>query len=247
MWIMFSPEYLEYTLMGLILIPGIIYATIVSIKVNTTFSKYEKVVSSKNITGAECVRRILESQGIIGVTIQKSDDTELVDNFNPQTNIITLSSKVYDSTSISALGVAAHETGHAIQYAQEYKPMKVRTALVHVSNFMSYFVWPLVLIGIVLDFAYVGGLIGKAFLWAGVAFFGVSMFFSLVTLPVELNASKRALALLVSTGCVDEMEVKGAKKVLSAAAKTYVAALLVSILQLVRFLLFFMAHSKRDD
>ena len=100
MWVMFSPEYLEYTLMGLILIPGIIYATIVSIKVNTTFSKYEKVVSSKNITGAECVRRILESQGIIGVTIQKSEDSELVDNFNPQTNIITLSSKVFPNTSL---------------------------------------------------------------------------------------------------------------------------------------------------
>ncbi len=247
MWILFSPEYLEYTLMGLILIPGIIYATIVSAKVNTTFSTYEKVLSSQNITGAECVRRILQAQGISDVTIQKSNDSELVDNFNPKTNIITLSAKVYDSTSISALGVAAHETGHAIQYAQDYKPMKIRTALAYASNFMSYFVWPLVLMGIVLDVAYVGGVLGNAFLWTGIAFFGVSMLFSLITLPVELDASKRALALLVSTGCVDEMEVKGAKKVLSAAAKTYIAALLVSILQLVRFLLFFLMRSKRDD
>ncbi len=247
MWILFSPEYLEYTLMGLILIPGIIYATIVSAKVNTTFSTYEKVLSSQNITGAECVRRILQAQGICDVTIQKSNDSELVDNFNPKTNIITLSAKVYDSTSISALGVAAHETGHAIQYAQDYKPMKIRTALAYASNFMSYFVWPLVLMGIVLDVAYVGGVLGNAFLWTGIAFFGVSMLFSLITLPVELDASKRALALLVSTGCVDEMEVKGAKKVLSAAAKTYIAALLVSILQLVRFLLFFLMRSKRDD
>lgn len=233
--------------MGIILLPGIIYATIVSVKVNTTFSRYEEVLSSKQITGAECVQRILESKGIMGVSVQKSNDTELVDNFNPKTNIITLSQKVYDSTSISALGVAAHETGHAIQYAEGYKPMKVRTALAYVGNFMSYFVWPLILIGIVLDFAYIGGVIGKAFLWIGVAFFGVSMLFSLITLPVELNASKRALELLVSTGCVDSMEVKGAKKVLSAASKTYVAALLVSILQLLRFLLFFLANSKKND
>ncbi len=247
MLVLFSPEYLQYTLMGLIVVPGIIYAMIVSAKVNTTFSKYEKVLSSQNITGAECVKRILQAKGIVDVTIQRSDDSELVDNFNPKTNIITLSKKVYDSTSISALGVAAHETGHAIQYAEDYKPMKIRTALAYASNFMSYFVWPLVLMGIVLDLAYVGGIVGTAFLWVGVAFFGVSMLFSLITLPVELDASKRALNLLVSTGCVDSMEVKGAKKVLSAAAKTYVAGLLISILQLVRFLLFFLSHSKRDD
>ena len=244
MWILFSPEYLEYTLMGIILIPGLIFAMIASARVKTTFSKYEQVLSAKGLTGAQVAQKILEAEGIFDVQIQKGHTNELVDNFNPKTKIITLSNKVYDGTSISSIGVAAHETGHAVQYAKGYAPMKIRTALAYVSNFMSFFVWPLILIGIILDVAYVGGVVGKSFLWIGVAFFGVSALFSLITLPVEFNASNRALKLLVATGCVDEMEVKGCKKVLSSAAMTYVAGLVVSILELLRFVLFFLLRSR---
>ncbi len=244
MWILFSPEYLEYTLMGIILIPGLIFAMVASARVKTTFNKYDQVLSSKGLTGAQVVQKILDAEGIFDIQVQKGNTSELVDNFNPKTKVITLSNKVYEGTSISAIGVAAHETGHAVQLAKGYKPMKIRTALAYTSNFLSMFVWPLIIIGIVLDFAYVGGVVGKTFLWVGVAFFGVSTLFSLITLPVEFNASNRALKLLVSTGCVDEMEVKGCKKVLSSAAMTYVAALVVSILELLRFVLFFLVRSR---
>ena len=174
-------------------------------------------------TPSEAAKRILESKGITDVQIVKSGESNLVDNYNPKSNIITLSKRVYEGTSISALGVAAHEVGHAIQYSENYAGIKIRTALAYVSNFMSSIVWPLILFGIILDVAYIGGLVGDVFLYAGVVFFGVSLLFTICTLPVELDASNRALKLLVSTGCVDSMEVKGARKVLSAAAKTYVA------------------------
>lgn len=244
--IIFSPEYLEYTLLGIILLPGLIFAIITSARVNTVFNKYSQVLSSKGLTASQVAKIILEKQGIYDVKVVKNESSELTDNYNPQTNIITLSSKVYDSTSISALGVAAHEVGHAIQQAESYAPIKIRTTIAKASNVISMFVWPLIIIGIVLDFAYIGGIVGKAFLWAGVVFFGMSLIFSLITLPVEFNASNRALKLLVDTGCVDEMEVKGAKKVLSAASMTYVAGVVVSILQLLRFILFFLLNSRRD-
>lgn len=244
--IIFSPEYLQYTLLGIILLPGLIFAMITSAKVNSTFNKYSNVVSSKGLTGAQVSKKILEAKGIYDVQVVKGNSDELVDNFNPQTNTITLSNKVFDSTSIASLGVAAHETGHAIQHAEGYAPIKIRTVIAKASNIMSFFVWPLIVLGIVLDLAYVGGIVGKAFLWAGVAFFSVSLLFSLVTLPVELDASKRALNLLVETGCIDNMEVKGAKQVLKSAAMTYVAAIVVSILELLRFVLFFLLNRKRD-
>ena len=242
--ILFSEDYLIYTLLGIILIPGILYSIITSARVNSIFNKYSKVFSSTNITGADAARKILQAQGISNVQVVRSEDSQLVDNFNPQTNYITLSSKVYDGTSISSLGVAAHEVGHAIQHSQDYAPAKVRIALVYVNNFMSTFVWPLILCGMLLDLAYIGGIVGDIFLYVGVLFFGASLLLTLCTLPVELDASKRALKLLVSTGCVDAMEVKGAKKVLSAAAKTYVAAILVSALNLLRFVLYFLSRRK---
>ena len=244
--ILFSPEYIEYTLLGLILLPGLIYASITSLRVKTTFARYKNVLSAKGITGAECVKKILEAQGVRDVAVVWSGQGDLVDNYNPQTNTITLSADVFDGTSISALGVAAHEAGHALQYAEGYAPIKIRTVLAHVSNLTSSLVWPLLIIGIVFNFAYIGGVFGNVFLWCGVGLFSLSLIFSLITLPVELNASKRAINLLVQTGCVDQMEVKGAKKVLKAAAMTYVAAIVVATLQLVRFLLFFLLNSKKD-
>lgn len=233
--------------MGFILIPGIIFAMVMNARVNLTFKEYQTVLSSKSITGAEACRIILEKNKVYGVQVVRSDNSELVDNYNPKTNKITLSSQVYDSTTISALGVAAHEVGHAIQYAENYIPIKIRTLTAYVCNFMSTLVWPLIFIGIIFDFAVYGGFYAYLFLWLGVAFFGTSLIFSLITMPVELNASKRALCALVDTGCLDEMEVKGAKKVLSAASMTYFASIVLSALQLLRFILFFLANSKNKD
>ena len=247
MFILFSPEYIQYTLLGIILLPGLIFSIITSARVNSTFNKYSQVLSSKGYTGAMVAKKLLESEGIYDVEVIKNGNVGLTDNYNPETKVISLSNKVYDSMSIASLGVAAHETGHAIQHAKGYAPLKVRSVLAKTSTIISTFVWPLIVIGIILDFAYVGGFVGKAFLWAGVGFFSLSLIFSLVTLPVELDASKRALSLLVSCGALDEMEVKGAKKVLSAAAMTYVAAIVVSILQLLRFVIFFLLNSRRSD
>ena len=247
MFILFSPEYIQYTLLGIILLPGLIFAVITSARVNSTFNKYNQVLSSKGYTGAMVAKKLLESEGIFDVEVIKNGNMELTDNYNPETKVISLSNKVYDSMSIASLGVAAHETGHAIQHAKGYVPLKIRTVLAKTSTFVSAFLWPLIVIGIILYFAYVGGFIGKAFLWAGVGFFSLSLILSLITLPVEFDASKRALSLLVTSGALDEMEVKGAKKVLSAAAMTYVAAIVVSILQLLRFLLFFLLNSRRSE
>ena len=246
MWILFSPEYIEYTLLGLVLLPGIIFASVMSLKVNLTFSKFYQVKSAKGYTGAEVANKILQRKNILDVVIHQGDSDDLVDNFNPETGIVTLSKRVYGEDSVASLAVAAHEIGHVIQHDEGYTPIKIRTVLAKTSSIMNAFVWPLIFIGIVFDFAYIGGIIGKAFLWAGVVFFGVTLLFSLVTLPVELNASKRGLQMLVETGSLDELEVKGAKKVLTAAAMTYVAAIVVSILQLLRFVLFFLLNSRND-
>ena len=247
MWILFSPEYIEYTILGIILLPGIIFAMITSAKVNITFNTYYEVKSSKGYTGEMIAKKILEHKGIYDIQVARGNSDDLVDNFNPQSGVVTLSNRVYQGTSIASLGVAAHEIGHVIQHAEGYFPIKVRTVVAKASNIMSIFVWPLIFLGIVLDFAYIGGIVGKAFLWLGVIFFSVSLLFSLVTLPVEIDASKRGLKLLVEVGALDEMEVKGAKKVLSSAAMTYVASIVVSILQLLRFVLFFVLNSKNRD
>ena len=175
----------------------------------------------------------------------RSNKGHLSDHYDPRNKVVALSADVYDSSTIAALGVAAHECGHAIQDAKAYFPLKLRRLLVGVSNISSYLLWPLVLVGLVLNFAYVGGIWGDILMFSGVAFFGISVIFQLVTLPIEYNASGRALELLVTTGVVDSMEVQGAKKVLSAAAMTYVAALVVSLLNLLRFVVFFL-NNKRD-
>lgn len=237
--------YWEYYLLGIILLPGIIMASWAQIKVSSTFSKYSQVLASSGYTGAEAARAILKAQGITNVQVVRSNKGHLSDHYDPRNKVVALSADVYDSSTIAALGVAAHECGHAIQDAKAYFPLKLRRLLVGVSNISSYLLWPLVLVGLVLNFAYVGGIWGDILMFSGVAFFGISVIFQLVTLPVEYNASGRALELLVTTGVVDTMEVQGAKKVLSAAAMTYVAALVVSLLNLLRFVVFFL-NNKRD-
>ena len=246
LFFVYMGEYWQYYLLGIVLLPGLILASWAQAKTMSTYKKYRKVLSSKQITGAQAAEKILKAKGIFDVEVVRVSGSDLSDNYNPETKIVSPSPKVYDGTDIAALGIAAHECGHAIQHAEKYAPLRARSALVKVSNISSQFLWPLVIIGIIFNFAYVGGIWGNIFMWSGVAFFGISIIFSLITLPVEYNASKKALSLLVATDCVDAMEVKGAKKVLSAAALTYVAALVVSMLSLVRFLLFIFLNSRKD-
>ena len=227
---------LEYYIMGVILIPGLLIALYAQMKINNTYAMYNSVVCEKGLTAAEVARIILDSAGLTNIKIVKIRG-HLTDNYNHSTKTISLSSSVHDSKSVAAIGVAAHECGHAIQYKNHYLPIKIRNFLIPITNFVSVLLWPLVIIGLVLNFAVVSsGIVGDVFLWIGVGTFGLSVLLSLITLPVEYNASRRAKDILLKSGILNEKETQGAAKVLSAAALTYVASLIVSILSLFRFL-----------
>lgn len=236
--------YWEYYLMGIILIPGIIFAAIAQSKVNNAYSAYSKVLSKSGKTAAEVARLILDTAGCTDITITRVNG-HLSDHYNPKKKIIALSSSVHDSTSVAALGIAAHEVGHAIQYKKGYLPMKVRSLLIPITNLSSVVLWPLVIIGLIFNFVAIpGSIVGNVFLWIGIAFFGISVLLNLVTLPVEYNASNRASKILFDAQILDQTEVNGAKKVLNAAALTYVAALLVSVLNLLRFVFSILLSSR---
>ena len=210
-----------------LVLPAIVLSLIAQIKVKSTFSKYSNHLC--NYTGADAAKRVLESNGVYDVKIERVSGN-LTDHYDPKTNVIRLSDAVYGATSISAVGVAAHEAGHAVQYAKSYSPIKVRTAIYPVCNIGSQLSMPLLLIGLLLNYSFLMNL--------GIIFFAVALVFQLVTLPVEFNASKRALVgLRDSSVLLDDSEIKGARKVLSAAALTYIAAFLVSLTQLLRFLI----------
>lgn len=227
--------FITYYLLGIILIPGIIYAIVTQNKVQSTFKTFSEINSETGLTAKEACERILQQKGITDVSVVKTSG-HLTDNYNPTNKTLSLSDSVYNSTSIASIGVAAHEAGHAIQHAEGYKFLKLRSGLIRVSNFMSNMLLPLIIIGIILSaLAYTS--IGSIFVIGGCVFFGVSVIISLVTLPVEFNASKRALACLTSSCVLSETETKGARQVLSAAAQTYVASLVVSILSFLRFIL----------
>lgn len=234
--------YWEYYLMGIIVLPGIIFALWAQSRVSSTYNKYNKVLGANGMTGAEVVSKILGANGINDVTISRVSG-ELTDHYSPLKKNIALSSNVYNGTTIADLGVAAHECGHAIQHASGYGWFKFRNVVAVATNISSKLLWPLVFLGLILGFA-VNSPAGKIVLISGVAVFGLSFLFSLITLPVELNASKRALKALVDVGALDQMEVVGAKQVLSAAALTYIASVVVSLLELLRFVLIF---ARRDD
>lgn len=210
-----------------LVLPAIILSFIAQIKVKSTFSKYSQYLC--NYSGAEAAKRVLEANGVYNVKIERVSGS-LTDHYDPKTNIIRLSDSVYDARNISAVGVAAHEAGHAVQYAKGYSPIKIRTAIYPVCNIGSQLSMPLLLLGLIFNFSFLMNL--------GIIFFGVALVFQLVTLPVEFNASSRALgAIKDSNILLDDSEVKGARKVLSAAALTYIAAFLVSLTQLLRFLI----------
>ena len=220
----------------ILVVPAMLLAFWAQINVNTTFSRYSKVLAPSGMTGAESARRVLEANGVTGVRIERISGN-LTDHFDPKTNTIRLSESVYDATTVSAVGVAAHEARHAVQYAVGYAPMQLRAAIIPATNIGSQLAMPLVLLGLIFSSAMLVDI--------GIIAFSMSTLFQLVTLPVEFNASRRAVATLESS-CVSDTEVKGAKAVLRAAALTYVAALAVSLASLLRIILLFGNRNRRD-
>ncbi len=211
----------------ILVMPALIFAMYAQSKVNTTFNKYRTVANSKGLTGADVARRILDMNGLHNVIIERTAGN-LTDHFDPKANVVRLSDATYSSTSVAAIGVAAHEVGHAVQHAEGYAPIKVRNAIVPVVQIASYAAWPLAIFGILLSFS------GLATF--GVLLFGAVVLFQIVTLPVEFNASSRALKTLESHAILNGEELKASKSVLSAAAMTYVASAVVAIANLLRLL-----------
>lgn len=219
----------------LLLIPGLLLALYAQFRVTSTFNHWKQVPSRSGLTGAQVARQILDSNGCRDVAVEPVSGS-LTNHYDPQNGVLRLSSEVYGSRSIAALGVAAHEAGHAIQDAQDYAPLRIRAHLVPVANIGSNMALPLFMLGLIMSW--------EPLLKIGIFAFAFAVLFYLVTLPVEFNASNRAVAVLARTYLPDD-EVKGVKAVLSAAALTYVAAALQAVLQLARLLL--LANSRRRD
>ena len=215
------------------------------IKVKSAYAKYSKVPTRVGMTGAGAADTVLRSGGVTDVGIVGISG-ELTDNYNPRTNVISLSKGVIDKTSVAAVGVAAHEAGHALQYAEGYAPIKFRMAIIPVCNIASQLAWPLFALGLVFNTAAdAGGGIGYWLMQIGIYAFSFAVLFQLVTLPVEVNASRRALPAQRASGSITDEELSGAKKVLTAAAMTYLAALAGSLLQLLRLILIASSRNNR--
>lgn len=234
--------YFDWTYVVLVL-PCVIFSLVASASVNRTFQKYSKQLSSRRITGAEAAQRVLSANGVSGVGIEQISGS-LTDHYDPKANVIRLSDDVFNSTSTAAIGVACHEAGHAVQYAQEYGPIKLRAAIIPVTNIGSKLAMPLILLGIVLSFM---ENFSYFFIYLGIACFGLSLVFQLITLPVEFNASRRAISAIEESGLLTQDEQKGAKKTLTAAAMTYVAATAVALAQLLRLLVIFGGRGRRRN
>lgn len=223
--------YYGFDVYSLVLVlPCMIFAMWAQWRVGSTFDRYAKVYSRRGLTAAQAAEAVLRANGVTGVRIEGIAG-KLTDHFDPRSNVIRLSSAVYGSTSVASIGVACHEAGHAVQYARNYAPIKLRAAIVPLTNLGSMLTMPLILLGI---FIQVSGLVRL-----GIAAFGLSTVFQLVTLPVELDASRRALAAIEGGYLLEGDEVQMARKTLWAAAMTYVAALAVSLAQLLRLVLLF--------
>ena len=211
----------------IILIPAIIFSIVAQIMVKSAFSEYSKVRNSRGLTGADAAREILDRNGLSNVRIEDISGS-LTDHYDPKANVIRLSDDVYGSATVAAVGVAAHEAGHAVQYAEGYYPIKIRNAIIPVTRFGSSLSTPLVILGLALSWDFL--------ITAGILLFCAVVLFQAITLPVEFNASGRALKTLRSSHFLEDDEMKGARSVLTAAAMTYVAAMLSALLSLVRLL-----------
>ncbi len=228
----FDPTYI-------LVIIGAVICLIASARVKSTFRKYDRVRSMSGMTGAQAAERILHSAGIWDVSIQHVSG-ELTDHYDPRNKVLRLSDSTYSSASVAAVGVAAHECGHAIQHQKAYAPLSIRSAIVPVANIGSTLAWPLIVIGLLIT-----SNTGTLLINLGILCFSLAVLFQLVTLPVEFNASGRALRILGDTGILGTEELKSTRKVLKAAALTYVAGAAASILQLLRLL--FLSSGRRDD
>ena len=225
-----------------IVLPCVLLSMWASSSVNSTFKKYSSHHSSRRITGAQAAQRVLAWNGVNGVRIERISGN-LTDHFDPTSNVIRLSDAVYDATSVAAIGVACHEAGHAVQYAQHYAPIKIRAAIIPVTNIGSKLAMPLILLGLLLSAM---GDLSTGLVYLGIACFSLSLVFQLVTLPVEFNASRRAMNAIADSNILTAEEQRGARKTLTAAAMTYVAATAVALSQLIRLLILF-GGRRRDD
>ena len=221
----------------ILVIIAFLFSMVAQTKVSSTFNKYSRVRNRAGFTGAQVATQMLQNAGIYDVSVQRVAGN-LTDHYDPRTKTLRLSQSVYDSMSVAALGVAAHETGHAIQHDVGYAPLALRSFFVPLANFGSRLAIPLIIIG----FIFSGG--GSTLVTLGILFFSLSVAFTIITLPVEFNASSRAIRLLVDDGFLTSEEIGGAKKVLSAAAMTYVAAAFAAVAQLLRLIAIF---GRRDD
>lgn len=234
---MYYPMYYDPTYI-LILI-GVVVSLLASSRVKSTYAKYNRVRNHAGITGAMAAQQILRQAGIYDVSVQHVAG-ELTDHYDPKNKVLRLSDSTYGSTSVAALGVAAHECGHAIQHATNYVPLSLRSMLVPVANFGSQISWPLIVVGL-----FMNGNMSVLLINAGILLFTCAVAFQIVTLPVEFNASSRALRILGASGLLYEDEVGKARKVLHAAALTYVASAASAILQLLRLLI--LTRGRRND
>lgn len=224
--VMLFPFYFDPTF--IILIPAILLALYAQTKVQTTYARYMRVPARSGITGAEAARELLRQNGLYDVRVEQVRG-RLTDHYDPRSKTLRLSPEVYNSSSLAALGIAAHEAGHALQHADEYTPLRLRNAIVPIASIGSQLAFPLLLIGLLLD--------NLNLITIGVAAFSLAVLFQLITLPVEYNASSRAIAALEAGGMIYREEVQPTRNVLSAAALTYVAATIMAVMQLLRLLL----------
>lgn len=226
----------------IMVMPAVILAMVASSAVNRTFQKYSRQMSQRNISGARAARMVLDANGLQNVQIEHIGG-ELTDHYDPSANVVRLSDSVYNNTSTASIGVACHEVGHAIQHAQGYVPVKIRMAIIPATNIGAKLSVPMIIIGVILSaFSQVCIFIA----YAGILLFALSTVFQLVTLPVEFNASHRALATIEQYGILDDSEIGGARRVLRAAAMTYVAALAVSLSQLLYFIMMVAGSQRRE-
>jgi Zn-dependent membrane protease YugP len=217
---------------------GVVITLIASAKVKSTFSRYSRVGSMSGLTGAQVAERLLNNSGIYDVRIERISGS-LNDHYDPRSKVLRLSDPVYGQSSLAAIGVAAHECGHAIQHQNDYIPLKLRGALVPVANLGSMAAWPMIILGLFMGY-------NEFLINLGIILFSAAVLFQIITLPVEFNASRRAIARLGETGILHGDELKKSKKVLDAAALTYVAAAAATILQLLRLILLFGGGRNRD-
>ena len=220
----------------IILIPGLLLAMYAQAKVSSTYNRYKKVTSHSGYTGAQFARKMLNDNGLYDVTITQISG-RMSDHYDPRANQVRLSAEVYNGTSIASLGIAAHEVGHAVQHATNYFPLTVRNLVGPVTNFSSSIYMLFIFIGIIMN--------SFSMIQFGIMLFAVIVIFQVITLPVEFNASRRAIATLGGDGVLDAEELSGAKRVLGAAAMTYVAAMVTAVLQLLQLLMVFGGHN--DD